>query len=59
MVQRLTDKFQRRFEYFFGAESDVLGKNSQMNAVRRLEEMAEATIALADQPFTVADNKFG
>lgn len=59
MVDRLTSYFQNRFEYFFGANSDFFNKESKMNAVHRLEEMAEATLALADQPFSLSDKKFG
>ena len=59
MVHRLTLMFQNRFEYFFGPNSNLLGERSQANAVRRLEEMAQATVALADKPFSVSDKKFG
>lgn len=59
MVQKLTAKFQNRFEYFFGANSSLFGQDKQVNAVRRLEDMAEATIAMSSQPFSEVHNKFG
>lgn len=59
MVQKLTRMFQDRFEYFFGANSPLLGMEKQKNAVQRLKEMDEVTKSMADQTFDHVDQKFG
>lgn len=59
MVQKLTAMFQDRFGYFFGENSSLLGAESQMNAIQRLEEMDKAVASLSSQPASVIDKKFG
>ena len=59
VVRQLAQKLKGRFNYFFGEHLDLLDSNRLQNAVTRLQQMDQATIALADQPFTVSDNKFG
>jgi hypothetical protein len=59
VVRELAQKLKGRFNYFFGEHLDLMDSNRLQNAVTRLQQMDQATISLADQPFTVSDNKFG
>jgi len=59
VVRALAEKLKDRFGYFFGAHLDLMDSNRLKNAVIRLQQMDQATISMADQPFTVSDNKFG
>lgn len=56
---KLTNKFQARFQYFFGEDSDFLGKDNVASAVQRLVAMMEVTGSLKNKPFGVHDNLFG
>jgi len=60
LVKTLTDKFRIRFQYFFGANSNqFLGEDNVASAVERLEKMAQVVTALANEPTTVSDSKYG
>jgi hypothetical protein len=59
VVRALAQKLKDRFDYFFGDELDLMDGNRLKNAVTRLAQMDQATMSLADQPFTFSDNKFG
>jgi len=55
IVKNLTNKFSKRFEYFFGANSDFLGEDKVASAVERLEGMSQVSAGLTEQP----DPKYG
>ena len=59
LVNSLTDKFRSRFRYFFGDNSQFLGQDNVASAVRRLEGMSQVALELANQPYSVADPKYG
>jgi len=57
IVSSLTNKFAKRFEYFFGA--DYFGKDKVASAMERLEGMAQVAESLAGEPYSVSDPKYG
>lgn len=59
IASSLTRKFGTKFQYFFGANSEFLSDESVAAAANRLEGMTQAAVALANQPYSVSDPKYG
>ena len=59
MVRALTEKFRKRFEYYFGKNNGWLAVENELNAVERLDAMARIVEEMSDKPKTQVDLKFG
>lgn len=59
VVRALAQKLKDRFDYFFRDHLDLMDSSRLKNAATRLQQMDQATMSMADQPFTVSDKKFG
>ncbi len=57
MVNNVANKFQSRFQYFFGLES--LDESKRVAAVKRLEALDIATAVVDDRPQEMQDAKSG
>ena len=59
VANNLTNKFRKRFEYFFGTNSEFLNEEKVAASIRRLEGMARVGASLANQPYSESDQKYG
>lgn len=59
MVKVLTDKFRKRFKYYFSTDSTWLQLENELDAVERLDATARAAAAMANEPADKVDLKFG